>query len=94
MRAERSVHAGDTSEEIFTLVLDYTISLLNYEAYLMANSGPYSNGSTTHIPTSRVAFEDVVKLAIDVFGARPDKTAWESIIDKTRSAFHRFRRPD
>jgi len=37
LRAERSVPVGDTSEEVSPL-LDYMISVLNFEAYLMATS--------------------------------------------------------
>jgi hypothetical protein len=38
LRAERSVPVGDTSEEISALVLNYMISVSNYDAYLMVIS--------------------------------------------------------
>jgi hypothetical protein len=48
LRAERSVPVGDTSEEVSALVLNYMISVLNYDAYLMVISDRCSNGLPTH----------------------------------------------
>jgi hypothetical protein len=44
-----------------------------------------------HFPTGRVPFEDLVKLSIDVFGVKPDRTAWESVMEKTKGLFMRHK---
>jgi hypothetical protein len=40
-----------------------------------------------HLPTGRVAFEDVVELLIGTFGVEPDRGLWQEIVGKTRSLF-------
>jgi hypothetical protein len=40
-----------------------------------------------HLPTGRVAFEDVVELLIGTFGVEPDRGIWPEIVEKTRSLF-------
>jgi hypothetical protein len=44
-----------------------------------------------HLPTGRVAFEEVIELLIATFGVEPDRTLWQDIVDKTRSVFARHK---
>jgi hypothetical protein len=43
-----------------------------------------------HLPTGRVALEDVVALAIEL-GAKPLRRDWRTVLVQTRAAFHRWR---
>jgi hypothetical protein len=43
-----------------------------------------------HLPTGRVALEDVVVLAIEL-GAKPLRRDWRVVLVRTRAAFHRWR---
>ena len=40
-----------------------------------------------HLPTNRVALEDVLRLAISSFGVRPLRDDWSEILDSTQGAF-------
>jgi hypothetical protein len=44
-----------------------------------------------HFPTGRVPFEDLVQLSIDVFGVNPDRTTWQSVVEKTKGLFMRHK---
>jgi hypothetical protein len=44
-----------------------------------------------HLPTGRVAFEEVVEFLIATFGVEPDRTLWQEIVDKTKSLFARHK---
>lgn len=37
-----------------------------------------------HFPTGVIAIEDVIRLAITEFGARPRRPNWETVLDTTR----------
>ena len=43
--------------------------------------------SKAHFPTGRVAFEDIVALLIQVFGAKPNRPTWQAVAERTRSLF-------
>jgi hypothetical protein len=44
-----------------------------------------------HIPTERIAFEDVLRFAVRDLGARPARDDWEEILDETQAAFEVWR---
>jgi hypothetical protein len=44
-----------------------------------------------HIPTGRVAFEEVVRLLIVDLGAQPRETDWETILRDSEERFRTFR---
>lgn len=44
-----------------------------------------------HLPTNRVALEDVLRLAISSFGVRPLRNDWANILDSTQAAFEEWR---
>lgn len=41
-----------------------------------------------HYPTGRVAFEDVLRLAISELGVKPNRDDWASVLDSTQSAYN------
>jgi hypothetical protein len=43
-----------------------------------------------HIPTGRVALEDVVRFLIESFGVQTIREDWESVLDETAALFRRF----
>ncbi|HEY8489979.1 MAG TPA: hypothetical protein VIO14_03205 [Dehalococcoidia bacterium] len=43
-----------------------------------------------HLPTGRVAVEDVIRLAIEL-GARPLQKRWERILDEGQAAYEQWR---
>ena len=45
----------------------------------------------THLPTGRVALEDVLRLAITGFGVTPLRTDWSEILDTTQAAYQEWR---
>jgi hypothetical protein len=45
-----------------------------------------------HIPTGRVAVEDVIRLTIREFGARPLRDDWDAVLTRTQAAYDRARR--
>lgn len=45
----------------------------------------------THVPTGRVAVEDVVRYAIDELGAAPLREDWQDILDESQRAYERYR---
>jgi hypothetical protein len=46
-------------------------------------------GRKAHLPTGRIAFEDIVEFLVATFGVEPDRTLWPQIVEKTRSRFAR-----
>lgn len=52
---------------------------------LLAKKGPLSRKA--HIPSGRVAFEDVVEFVINECGARPSRRDWKLVLDKSRDDF-------
>jgi len=44
-----------------------------------------------HLPTRRIAFEDVVRLAIEQLGVEPLHAGWDAVLRETRSSFSRNR---
>lgn len=44
-----------------------------------------------HLPTERIAFEDVVWLAIHELGVRPLRLDWEGVLSASRTLFQRYR---
>lgn len=45
-----------------------------------------------HFPTGRVAFEDFVKLLIDVFDVKASRPTWRQALDRTKGLFERYKR--
>ena len=46
---------------------------------------------TAHVPTGRVALQDVLRLAITDLGTRPQRDDWRQILDETQSAYEMAR---
>jgi len=44
-----------------------------------------------HLPTGRVAVEDVVRLLVRDFGVHPRLPAWRRVLDETQAAFEKWR---
>lgn len=44
-----------------------------------------------HIPTGRIAVEDVVRLAIEAFGARPRRGDWDQVLATTQDRYEAWR---
>lgn len=44
-----------------------------------------------HLPTGRVAVEDVLHLAITVFGVDPTRADWQDILGESKAAFEAYR---
>lgn len=44
-----------------------------------------------HLPTGRVAIEDVLRLAIREFGVHPRRDDWETLLGYTRAAYDEWR---
>lgn len=44
-----------------------------------------------HIPTGRIALEDVLRFAITVFGVRPQRDDWSDVLDRTQAAYEAWR---
>ena len=44
-----------------------------------------------HIPTGRIAVEDVLRLAIEAFGARPRRGDWDEILRTTQAGYEEWR---
>jgi len=51
----------------------------------------YQQLQGAHIPTGRVALEDVLRLAIRELGVRPLRRDWADILDRTQRAFEQWR---
>lgn len=47
--------------------------------------------SKMHLPTERIAFEDVVRLAIEEFDISPLRVDWRAILTRTRREFEQHR---
>jgi hypothetical protein len=45
----------------------------------------------THLPTGRVAFEDVVELLITNFGIKPDRSNWQEVVNATKEKFTQYK---
>ena len=43
-----------------------------------------------HFPTGRIAFEDVLRLVVTQFGVIPLRNDWETILDRTQTAFENW----
>jgi hypothetical protein len=44
-----------------------------------------------HLPTGRIAFEDIVEFLVATFGVEPDRTLWQELVEKTRTLFARHK---
>jgi len=44
-----------------------------------------------HLPTGRVAFEEIVRLLIDELDVRPDRDDWEAVLGEPEARFRLFR---
>ncbi len=44
-----------------------------------------------HLPTGRVAFEDMIEFLIATFGVEPNRSIWQEIVKGTRSIFARHK---
>lgn len=65
------------------------------ETHLHLGSGarigrPELETTKAHLPTGRVSMEDFLKLLIEVFDARPQRTTWQAILQKTGSTFWKY----
>jgi hypothetical protein len=49
-------------------------------------------GDKLHLPTSRVAFEDIIRFLITDLGVKPARDDWEALLDEAMRAFLRWRR--
>jgi len=43
--------------------------------------------SKAHLPTGRVAFEEIVEFLIATFSVQPDRSLWQEIVEQTKSLF-------
>lgn len=44
-----------------------------------------------HLPTGRIAIEDLLRIAITEFGARPRRTDWQEVLDQTQGGYEAWR---
>jgi hypothetical protein len=44
-----------------------------------------------HLPTGRIALENVLRLAINEFHARPMRADWAEVLDRTQTAYEEWR---
>lgn len=44
-----------------------------------------------HIPTGRIAIEDVLRLALTAFGVKPRRDDWQEILDQTQASYEEWR---
>lgn len=44
-----------------------------------------------HLPTGRIALEQVLRLAVEELGAKPLKGEWKSILSQTQKLFEKWR---
>jgi hypothetical protein len=44
-----------------------------------------------HLPTGRIALEEMLRMAIVEFGARPRRTDWERVLERTQSGYEDWR---
>ena len=49
------------------------------------------DGREAHFPTGRIAFEEILRLVIQEFNIRPIREDWETILDRTKAAFEKWR---
>lgn len=47
--------------------------------------------ATAHIPTGRIAIEDVLRLAIIDFGVKPRREDWQDILNESQAAYEEWR---
>jgi hypothetical protein len=45
----------------------------------------------THVPTGRVAIEDVIRFAINELGVEPEREDWRQILDETQGRYEKWR---
>lgn len=57
------------------------------------SGSPISVLQKAHIPTSRIAIEDIVALLLDPnsFGVNPHRNDWETILESGRNKFHTWK---
>lgn len=57
--------------------------------------GPAGGGTgallKAHLPTGRVALEEVLRLAVDHFGVTPSRRDWENVLAGTQESFEQWR---
>jgi len=56
-----------------------------------ASGATYEGLIHAHIPTGRIALEDVLRLAIDEFGAVPLRPDWREVLDATQAGHEEWR---
>jgi hypothetical protein len=44
-----------------------------------------------HLPSGRVSVEEIIRCAIEEFGAEPLRTDWEAVLAESQTAFEKFR---
>lgn len=44
-----------------------------------------------HVPTGRIALEEVLRLAITEFGARPRREDWDEVLERTQAGYEAWR---
>jgi hypothetical protein len=44
-----------------------------------------------HLPTGRIAVEELLRIAITEFGARPRRGDWEEVLDRTQTGYESWR---
>jgi hypothetical protein len=44
-----------------------------------------------HIPTGRIALEDVLRLAIEAFGVQPRRGDWDDVLTRTQAGYEAWR---
>jgi hypothetical protein len=66
----------------------FTFPHLHLEAGIGANLGILEK---THIPTGRIALEDVLRFAILELGVEPQREGWAEILGETQGRFEEWR---
>ena len=59
--------------------------------HLGSASGVEQHLGATHIPTGRVALEDVLRFSISQLGVKPRRDDWKEVLDKTQGRFEAYR---
>jgi hypothetical protein len=44
-----------------------------------------------HVPTGRIALEEILRLAITELGARPRRSDWEEVLERTQAGYEAWR---
>jgi len=53
--------------------------------------GPHDHWHKMHMPTGRVALEDVLRLLIEEIGVDPRRDDWSDVLDSTQAGFEAWR---